>query len=190
MAYQKQITAGRGSYIYTEWGIAKPVALFHHLHQIVHSSWQSSPDISLKDCFRYGKFWGVESPGFPKTICCWCLWISHLGLPLTHTFTLTRFSFRVVSAKMMMKTAAAATTTATSLFHVSWTWSWHFVILQNACTTKTFFCDCGLQGLNWKRLVSVCMDQKLDVQFAGSPACVKLQKCIACQCDCVRACVQ
>ena len=45
----------------TEPGIAKLVALFHHLHQIVDSSWQFSPDISPKDCFKYGKFWGVDN---------------------------------------------------------------------------------------------------------------------------------
>ena len=39
-------TEDRGSN--TELGIAKPVALFHHSHRIVESSWQSSPDISLK----------------------------------------------------------------------------------------------------------------------------------------------
>ena len=46
MAYQKQITAGRGSN--TEPGIAKPVAPFHHSHRIVDSSRQTSPDISPK----------------------------------------------------------------------------------------------------------------------------------------------
>ena len=59
MAYQKQITASRG--LNTKPGIAKPVALFHHSHRIVDSSWQSSPGISSKDCFKYGKFWGVNN---------------------------------------------------------------------------------------------------------------------------------
>ena len=42
-------------------GIAKPVALFHHSHRIVDSSRQSSPGISRKDCYKYGKFWGVDN---------------------------------------------------------------------------------------------------------------------------------
>ena len=42
MAYQKQITAGRGSN--TEPGITKPVAPFHHSHRIVNSNRQSSPE--------------------------------------------------------------------------------------------------------------------------------------------------
>ena len=59
MTYQKQITAGRGSN--TEPEIAKAVALFHHSHRIVDSSRQSSPGISPKDFFKYGKFEGVDN---------------------------------------------------------------------------------------------------------------------------------
>ena len=59
MAYQKQITASRRSN--TERRIAKPVVLLHHSHRIVDSSRQSSPGISPKDCFKYGKFWGVDN---------------------------------------------------------------------------------------------------------------------------------
>ena len=57
--YQKQITASRGSN--TEPEIVKLIALFHHMHQIVDSSQQSSPGISPKDCFKYAKFWGVDN---------------------------------------------------------------------------------------------------------------------------------
>ena len=49
-----QITAGRGSN--TEPGIAKPVALVHHSNRTGDISRQSSPGISPKDCFKYGKF--------------------------------------------------------------------------------------------------------------------------------------
>ena len=59
MVYQKQITASRGSN--TEPGITKLVAPFHHSHRIVDSSRQSSPGVSPKDCFKYGKFWGVDN---------------------------------------------------------------------------------------------------------------------------------
>ena len=37
------------------------LALFHHSHRIVDSSWQSSPCISPKDCFKHSKFWGVNN---------------------------------------------------------------------------------------------------------------------------------
>ena len=59
MAYQKQINVSRRSN--TEPGIAKPVTLFHHSHRIVESSRQSPPCISPKDCFKYGKFRGVDN---------------------------------------------------------------------------------------------------------------------------------
>ena len=66
MAYQKQITAGRGSN--TEPEIAKSVAPFHHSHRIVDRSQQSSPDISLKDCLNYSKFWDVDSLSYKLII--------------------------------------------------------------------------------------------------------------------------
>ena len=50
----RSVTASTGSN--TKPGIVKPVALFHHSHRIVDSSRQSSPGISPKDCFNYGKF--------------------------------------------------------------------------------------------------------------------------------------
>ena len=51
----------------TEPGIAKPVTLFrHHSHRIVDSSRQSSPGISPKDCFKYGKFWSVNNFSYKR----------------------------------------------------------------------------------------------------------------------------
>ena len=49
-----QITADRGSN--TEPGIARPVALVYHSNRIGDSSRQSSPGISPKGSFKYGKF--------------------------------------------------------------------------------------------------------------------------------------
>ena len=68
---EKQVIAGRGSN--TEPGTGKPAALFHHLHRIVDSSWQSSPDISLKNYFKYSKFWGVDNFSYKLIIQC-CVW--------------------------------------------------------------------------------------------------------------------
>ena len=58
--------------------IAKPVTLFHHSHRIVDSSQQSSPSISPKNCFKYGKFWGVDNFSYrldrSTALCCVSAW--------------------------------------------------------------------------------------------------------------------